>query len=707
VNPASRFYLNAIVAKYFKMSKLLNHLKIARKLQVMLLIQAAIMVAIAGAAYWALNRTAADLQDAYASRLPSVKWLLTLKAAAKEITIAGRTLLDLGLDPAVRRRQYENVAAIRDEYLASWKAYEELPRSAEEVDAWKQFTAAWNEWRGANTRFMEMSKRVDALDMGNPYELLAKIEGFYANHYRLAADVSKLVETGRQFQDGEDSATRDFGKWRQSLKTTNPELQRAIAELDVPHRAVQEGVARLKELIRNNKKAEALELFKRDVQPNCERNLAGLGKIRQQALAAVDLARQVAEQGVRVCREAQERTEPLLDRILKINTEVGAAAMHRGLAAASSARMVLVLGTIAGVLFGLLLGSLISRSISMPLASAGAYLEEVGHCNLKEDIARELLDRRDEIGVLARGVDRAVTSLRDLIGGMTQNSRTLASASTELAATAAQLAGGAQETTTQSGQVAAAAEQMATNMTSMAGSTEEMSTNIKVVASAVEQLTASITEVAKSAEQAASVANNAAELVNASNTQIGTLGNAADEIGKVIEVIQDIAEQTNLLALNATIEAARAGEAGKGFAVVATEVKELARQTAGATEDIRKRIEAIQGSTGGAVKSIGDIREVINRVNELSRTIASAVEEQSITTKEIARNVAESSSAAQTVARGVAESAAASQEITRTIAGVDQAAKQSAEGASQTQNAGRELSTMAEHFQSLVGQFRV
>ena len=287
------------------------------------------------------------------------------------------------------------------------------------------------------------------------------------------------------------------------------------------------------------------------------------------------------------------------------------------------------------------------------------------------------------------------------------NVNTVASSATELAATATQLASGAEETTNQSAQVAAAAEEMSTNMSGMSASTEQMSANIKVVASAIEELTASISEVAKSAERAAGVAGNAAQLVNASNAQIGELGNAADEIGKVIEVIQDIAEQTNLLALNATIEAARAGDAGKGFAVVATEVKELAKQTATATEDIRKRIEGIQGSTSCAVKSIGDISEVIKQVNDLSRTIASAVEEQSITTKEIAKNVAQSSTAAQTVARNVAESATATQEITRNIVGVDQAAKQTVQGADQTKVTGSELSQIAEELQSAVGQFKV
>ncbi len=349
-------------------------------------------------------------------------------------------------------------------------------------------------------------------------------------------------------------------------------------------------------------------------------------------------------------------------------------------------------------------GSLIVRGIVRPLRQG----VEFAKCVAAGDLTQTLnIDRRDEIGQLAVALGQMVRQLRDVFKRISAAVGDLAKSSTGLLQTATQLAGGAQETTSQSVQVASAAEQMSTNMGNMTATTEQMSSNIKVVASAVEELTSSIGEVAKSAERTAGVAGDAARLVATSNTQIGELGGAADEIGKVIVVIQDIAEQTHLLALNATIEAVRAGDAGKGFAVVATEVKELARQTASATDDIRKRIEGIQGSTGRAVRSIGDISEVVKQVNELSRTIASAVEEQSITTKEIGKNMLQSSTAAQIVARGVAESATATHEITQNIVRVDQAAKQAATGAAQTQTAGRELAQVAEQLQSLVAQFTV
>lgn len=308
---------------------------------------------------------------------------------------------------------------------------------------------------------------------------------------------------------------------------------------------------------------------------------------------------------------------------------------------------------------------------------------------------------------IADGVNSMTANLRDVIGALAANAGHLSSSSTELSSTASQLASGAEETTAQSATVSAAAEEMSMNMRNMSTSTEEVTTNVKTVATAVEELNNSIGEIAKTAENASGIAATASQLTESSNETIGELGVAAEEIGKVIEVIQDIAEQTNLLALNATIEAARAGEAGKGFAVVATEVKELARQTAGATEDIRARIQRIQLSTEDAVKSIGEVGSVIKQVNDASTTIASAVEEQSIITKDIAGNVNQTAEAVTTVATGVAESSNACEEVARNITSVDEAARQTSSGAGQLQMVGAELSELAEQLQVMVARFQI
>ena len=270
------------------------------------------------------------------------------------------------------------------------------------------------------------------------------------------------------------------------------------------------------------------------------------------------------------------------------------------------------------------------------------------------------------------------SALQALLKQVTESATVLASAAQELTSVSQQMAANAEETATQANVASAAAEQVSTNVNTVANGTEEMGASIK--------------EIAKSANEAARVATSAVKVAEKTNATVAKLGESSAEIGNVIKVITSIAQQTNLLALNATIEAARAGEAGKGFAVVANEVKELAKQTAKATEDISRKIEAIQGDTKGAVEAIAQIGKIINQINDIQNTIASAVEEQTATTGEISRNVG--------------EAAKGSSEIARSITGVAQAARSTTEGASNTKTSADELSRIALDLQKLVSQFK-
>ncbi len=237
----------------------------------------------------------------------------------------------------------------------------------------------------------------------------------------------------------------------------------------------------------------------------------------------------------------------------------------------------------------------------------------------------------DAVGRMGSGLGKFFAGLRANVSSIAANANTLGASSEELTSVSAQMSANAEETSAQANVVSAASEQV--------------SKNVQTVATGVEEMGASIKEIAKNADEAARVAGTAVKVADTTNATIGKLGESSAEIGKVIKVITSIAEQTNLLALNATIEAARAGEAGKGFAVVANEVKELAKETARATEDISQKIEAIQVDTKGAVDAIKQISDVINQINDISNTIAGAVEEQTATTNEISRNVAEAAGA--------------------------------------------------------------
>lgn len=356
-------------------------------------------------------------------------------------------------------------------------------------------------------------------------------------------------------------------------------------------------------------------------------------------------------------------------------------------------------GTIVGVA-----AVWLANSITRPIVKAAEFAGQIAAGNLSQPCEEHATG---EAGALIDAMNNMRNSLRNMIGKLTSNVSTLSNSSTQLSSTATQLASGADETTGQSSAVTAAAEEMTASMTTVSSSTTQMTANVESVAAAIEEMTASITDVAQNAEKAAGVAGEAARLTEISNAKIMQLGQAADEIGKVVEVIQDIAEQTNLLALNATIEAARAGEAGKGFAVVATEVKELAKQTSGATDDIARRVKAIQASTSEAVKAIGQIEGVIRNVSAVSSSIASAVSDQQKTTQEIARTVHETTTAVQSVSREISESALACREISKNMVRVDKAAKETATGAQLARTAGDGLHDIAEELEGLVKQFAV
>jgi len=269
------------------------------------------------------------------------------------------------------------------------------------------------------------------------------------------------------------------------------------------------------------------------------------------------------------------------------------------------------------------------------------------------------------------------TRQMEVMDQLAQTASSVLENSTALNNISQQMTGNAEETATQAGIVSAASE--------------EVSKNVEVVSTGAQQMLTSIREIAKSANEAARVAKSAVGVAENTNQTISKLGESSIEIGKVIKVITTIAQQTNLLALNATIEAARAGEAGKGFAVVANEVKELAKETAKATEEIGRKIEMIQGDTRSAVTAIAEVSGIINQINDISNVIAAAVEEQTATTNEIGRNVAQA-------AQGTTE-------IARNISGVATAARNTSSGAAEMQQSVSTLTKVSNELDELVAKF--
>ncbi|WP_156968192.1 methyl-accepting chemotaxis protein [Desulfobacter vibrioformis] len=326
----------------------------------------------------------------------------------------------------------------------------------------------------------------------------------------------------------------------------------------------------------------------------------------------------------------------------------------------------------------------------------------------KGDLTKRLaVQNRDELGQLADIFNGFIGKLQQMITDITQSVNTLSDSSTELSSIAECMSVGSAQTSEKAGTVARAAEEMTASMNSISAAMEESSTNTGTVATAAEEMNATINEIAQHAENARQISGQAVSKVTDSTRKMNELGDAAQSIGKVVEAITDISEQVNLLSLNATIEAARAGEAGKGFAVVANEIKDLANQTSKASMDIKEKIGHIQGSAASTLGGITEISEVINNVDQIVSTIATAVEEQSAATREIAENINQASSGIQEVNLNVSQSSAVADEITKDISEVNQSAADMAGRSNQVKLSAKNLSALAEDLNNMASRFKI
>jgi len=320
---------------------------------------------------------------------------------------------------------------------------------------------------------------------------------------------------------------------------------------------------------------------------------------------------------------------------------------------------------------------------------------------------RIVITSKDELGELGHWLNIFIEKLQGIIRSISANTDLVGREAGSISTIADSLARSAQESSSRSMSVASAAEEMSTNLDSVAAAMEQSTTNTNMVASAAEEMTATIHEIAGNATKAHEISENAVQQAQSTSELMNRLGASAEAISKVTEAITEISEQTNLLALNATIEAARAGEAGKGFAVVANEIKELAKQTAAATLDIKNKIDGVQKTTNDSVRGIEEIVTIINSVNELVATITSAVAEQSSATAEISQNINQAAEGLAEVNENVSQVSVVSSTISGDIAMVSTASADVSTSSIDLSKSSNDLEKLARELQIAVGNFKV